>query len=396
MTDVEFISRLKGTRGENYEYPNLPKILHHDTILTVICHETDKFGNEHGEFKKSVNTLLAGSGCPKCNRNSGISYDVFVSEAELKHGAGRYDYSLGKEMYKNTHTKILIHCNKCNIDFWQTPHNHLQGQGCPNCAGKFKYNTDSFITKYRTLPTFNPNLDFSNFVYTRTHDKCEIICHKLDENGIEHGKFFMTPHNLLAGQTCPKCAIESRAEKRKLPFDEFINRLNNIFGNTITYISGYNGCHKLAKFSCNLCGKEFMTTPDLIFQRCGCPNCGKSQMELLLQDYLIDNSIEFESQKTFPWLIYNDNLSLDYYFPKQNAAIECQGLQHFEPVEFFGGEDRFIIQKERDLAKLNLCSNNGIIIYYYSNITKYDMFLDHKLYHDIEELINQIINIVNN
>lgn len=119
-------------------------------------------------------------------------------------------------------------------------------------------------------------------------------------------------------------------------------------------------------------------------------------MELLLQDYLIDNSIEFESQKTFPWLIYNDNLSLDYYFPKQNAAIECQGLQHFEPVEFFGGEDRFIIQKERDLAKLNLCLNNGIIIYYYSNITKYDMFLDHKLYHDIEELINQIINIVNN
>ena len=60
--------------------------------------------------------------------------------------------------------------------------------------------------------------------------------------------------------------------------------------------------------------------------------------------------------------------SLDFYLPDYNIAIECQGIQHFEPIDFFGGEEKFDEQIERDRIKYNLCKNNNINIIYYSNI----------------------------
>ena len=32
---------------------------------------------------------------------------------------------------------------------------------------------------------------------------------------------------------------------------------------------------------------------------------------------------------------------LDFYIPSKNIAIECQGIQHFRPIEKFGGEKEF-------------------------------------------------------
>ncbi len=55
---------------------------------------------------------------------------------------------------------------------------------------------------------------------------------------------------------------------------------------------------------------------------------------------------------------------LDIYFPKLNIGIEYQGLQHYEPVPFFGGEKAFIINKERDQRKKYLCEHNHCVLIY--------------------------------
>ena len=34
-------------------------------------------------------------------------------------------------------------------------------------------------------------------------------------------------------------------------------------------------------------------------------------------------------------------MSLDFYLPKYNMAIECQGEQHYKPIEYFGGEKEY-------------------------------------------------------
>lgn len=50
---------------------------------------------------------------------------------------------------------------------------------------------------------------------------------------------------------------------------------------------------------------------------------------------------------------------LDIYLPGHNTKIEYQGSQHFEPLEFFGGEEGFRYTQRRDVQKRSLCQRNG-------------------------------------
>jgi len=69
---------------------------------------------------------------------------------------------------------------------------------------------------------------------------------------------------------------------------------------------------------------------------------------------------------------------LDIYFPEFNIGIEYQGAQHFEPVEFFGGNDALIKTKERDEIKRKKCLENKCYLIYV------------KEGYNLEELILQI------
>ncbi len=50
---------------------------------------------------------------------------------------------------------------------------------------------------------------------------------------------------------------------------------------------------------------------------------------------------------------------LDVYLPRIELALEYQGLQHHEPVEFFGGEAAFRCQQQRDRKKRSACKKAG-------------------------------------
>jgi len=50
------------------------------------------------------------------------------------------------------------------------------------------------------------------------------------------------------------------------------------------------------------------------------------------------------------------------WIPKIMTAVEYQGEQHHEPIEFFGGEIAYKTQTERDLRKQNLSKENGVFL----------------------------------
>ena len=52
--------------------------------------------------------------------------------------------------------------------------------------------------------------------------------------------------------------------------------------------------------------------------------------------------------------------SLDMYIPSLETGIEYQGIQHYHPVAFFGGEDALMQRKELDQQKRLLCEENGV------------------------------------
>ena len=82
----------------------------------------------------------------------------------------------------------------------------------------------------------------------------------------------------------------------------------------------------------------------------------KSENELY---QLISTSFPDEvivQQATPIWLV---DQRFDIYFPKRNIAIEYQGRQHYEAVDFFGGDEGLKKTKERDRKKRERCRKNG-------------------------------------
>lgn len=58
------------------------------------------------------------------------------------------------------------------------------------------------------------------------------------------------------------------------------------------------------------------------------------------------------------------SMSYDIYICGLKIAIEYQGKQHFEPVDYFGGADSFIKQLERDELKAKISKENGVRLVY--------------------------------
>ena len=84
-----------------------------------------------------------------------------------------------------------------------------------------------------------------------------------------------------------------------------------------------------------------------------------SETELLniVRRILPDN--EVVHQATPKWL---GRQRLDIFVPELQLAIEYQGLQHYQPVKYFGVEDGFNKTRERDALKTNLCTANDITL----------------------------------
>ena len=66
-------------------------------------------------------------------------------------------------------------------------------------------------------------------------------------------------------------------------------------------------------------------------------------------------------------------------------AIECQGRQHFESVDIFGGEESLRVNKERDVKKYYKCKNKGVNILYIT-------FPEYMVYKYIDVIYNELVD----
>ena len=143
------------------------------------------------------------------------SNDEFIGEAQLIHH-NKYDYS--KVEYANNKTKVCIICPE-HGEFWQTPSDHLNGKGCPQCAGNIRCDKDTFIEKVKHM--HNDRYDYSKVEYVSAHTKVCIICP-------EHGEFWQTPNNHLNGNGCPLCKNRKIGDVLRDTVEDFSNKSNEI------------------------------------------------------------------------------------------------------------------------------------------------------------------------
>ena len=174
---------------------------------------------------------------------------------------------------------------------------------------------------------------------------------------------------------------------------EIIKEKSKILGYTVLCFNNeknryFNKKTKLM-LKCNKCGYIWGTTSFDNFKNSvitcrNCTNCWKMEKEV--KYFLETEKIEYEEQKRFPWLKNKIAMTLDFYLPKQNIAIECQGKQHFVPIDCYGGEKCFSETNERDKLKLKLCNENGIKILYFNDENDYENFFGNKIIKSIKDL----------
>ena len=190
--------------------------------------------------------------------------------------------------------------------------------------------------------------------------KVNIIC-------TEHGIFQQTPQHHLRGSGCMKCFRVNKQSNT----DRFIDKSNIIHKNLYNYsLVNYKNNKQKVSIICEKHG-VFEQEPNHHLNGCGCPFCNISKGELEIENYLIENNIEYKSQKTFDGCFYKSLLRFDFYLPGKNICIEYNGIQHYKMVEYFGGVDNFIKGQKRDKIKEQFCINNKIqlvIIKYNDNI----------------------------
>ncbi len=207
-------------------------------------------------------------------------------------------------------------------EFVKTPKNFLLHH-CNKCTNEKMH--DLFVKKnfIEEAKRIFPEYDYSKVDYFNDETEIIVICK-------EHGEFKTTPNRLLSNHQCNKCADALRSEKKTYSIDELLERANKIHHNKYKYFNIKSGIFNSIDIECSLHGRFQMTWNNHINMHQGCPNCCSSYGEEQVFYFLENNKIEFIKSQTYEDLKDINKLSYDFYLPKYNLLIECQGPQHFK------------------------------------------------------------------
>ena len=198
--------------------------------------------------------------------------------------------------------------------------------------------------------------DLSNYEYKNVHQKIKIKCNKC---GTEYLKRI---NDLLHGYGCNNCA-----NLKRYSVEEMKERVNNLDSD---YELLSNSCRTrdIGEFKHLKCGNTFqMKIHNFVTVGERCPFCNQSLGNsnskgiTIIKEYLDNRNINYEQEKKFENCIYNNrHLPFDIYLTELNILIEFDGIQHFKPIDIFGGEERFKRCKENDNYKNEFAKNNNI------------------------------------
>lgn len=345
LTTEEFIRKARAIHGNKYDYSKVVYINSYTPVI-IIC-------PIHGEFLCTPNNHLSNkTGCPYCNGGVRIDTDEFIRRARLVHG-DKYGYT--KSIYVNSVTPIIITC-PIHGDFEQVPAYHLSGNGCPTCGGTKRLTTEEFIIRAGLV--HDNKYGYTKSVYINAYTPIIVTCPI-------HGDFVTLPHYHLLGSGCTMCNGGV-----KIDTNEFIRRARLVHGDKYGYTkSVYINSSTPIIITCPIHG-DFEQVPSTHLSGSGCPICNSSKLESIVRLYLDSNKIEYIEQMKWPWLVYKNPQSIDFYLPQLNIGIECQGSQHFIMSTLFDrNPSTFQERMSKDINKQKLCLLNGVRLYYFSNLS---------------------------
>lgn len=263
-----------------------------------------------------------------------------------------FDYS--KCEFNGMKQEVILICKNHDtlVPFKVKPSNLLYGKhSCPVCSGhslKVK-DYDTFINKSKIV---HNKYYYPKFKYINNRQIINIVCKK-------HGKFSAQIGAHLRGHGCPQCS-----GNKKLTCFEILTKCNEVHNNKFIYdINTLSSVSSNFKIICSEHGEFTQLGSNHIYLRQGCPKCSMSKGEQQIVNILEENNIIYTQQKRFDKCKNINTLPFDFYLNDLNILIEYDGIQHFKPVEFFGGEISFNLTQQNDNIKNNYCKENNVVLH---------------------------------
>lgn len=192
------------------------------------------------------------------------------------------------------------------------------------------------------------------------------------------------PDNIISGKTCRQCAMKKFTTSRKFSIDVFKERVKDLAGDSYSVIGKYKNADTKIEMVHNECGNTFMMTPNKFYHSGRrCPLCNhRSNPEKEINGILKSYGIKFKEQYKMEGCKNILPLPFDFALDINNVLviIEYNGIQHYEPVELFGGEENLQRTQKRDKIKKEYCYSKNIDIHY----IRYNQ--------NIKEEVDRIIN----
>lgn len=302
------------------------------------------------EWYIAPSIALQGHGCPVCNGGIKQTHEQYVEKLKAKNQSV---VVIGH--YVNSATKIMHRCLKCGYEWLLSPANSLGGKGCPVCAGTIHKTHEQYVDE---LKIKNPNIiAVGKYVNRQTKIKHRCLIHDYE--------WETSPAAVLYGCGCPMCKSERIKSKLTMSHDEYVNAVAAI-NKDIIVMGRYINARTPIRHKCLVDGWEWDVTPDNILRGHGCPQCStctKSTGEKTITDWLDNYDIAYEKQKTFEGCKDKYVLRFDFYLPDYDIAIEYNGKQHYEPIDYFGGEATFRMQQHHDEIKRDYCTKNNMLLF---------------------------------
>ena len=346
---ASFIERAKEIHQDAYSYEKL-SYKNNNTKVKIIC-------PDHGVFEQTPGNHLSGKGCKVC---AGLCRDTcekeFVNKANNVHG-NKYDYS--KVRYLNSRAKVEIGCPTHGI-FEQSPSKHLNG-GCFDCAVAYRaeLRTKSAAVRFRESCSKAHEENFSYpEEYKGSKEEIEIICSK-------HGKFRMLPHvHLRSKEGCGECSAEAnrRSHSSRMNFS-FPIAAGEVHNYKYKYFEDYVNQDAKISIECPEHGIFYQAPNNHLHGRTGCPSCASSKGDAAIKTILEKTNVNYATQYSIEGCRNKKPLRFDFGIFRDNVLlglIEFQGVQHYEPIDFFGGEEGHRDRMNRDTIKREFCLDNSI------------------------------------
>lgn len=301
------------------------------------------------------------------------------------------EYTVLETKWVNKHYQnqlwAFVKCNNENHNpYWTWWNNFRRGYWCKQCDyennNKINWDVDKIIEFYN-----KHNLTIVNMTEYENVDK-SITC--LDKNGF---KVFASITNLKAGRTPSflqrnKYAIDNLklyCQKYRPDYELVSDRYTD---GKSKYLWKYIG-NMLPSTECNIFE---LSVDSFVNAGTGHPYFSKSKGEIMFEELLILNNINYIKEKTFKGCKDKSLLRFDFYLPDYNENIEIDGIQHSTLVKGWNGKKGLEDRIKKDKIKNDYCKNNNIKLtrlhYDHRDKEAFGVLINNK--------INEIINYKNN